>query len=72
MMNPDGVIVGNSRTNLSGVDLNRRWSNNALDPVLTPEVYSLKGYMDRYRNQILMYLDIHGNPLGEGIFFHAS
>ena len=26
MMNPDGVIVGNSRTGFAGCDLNRRWS----------------------------------------------
>ena len=25
MLNPDGVIIGNSRVNLGGVDMNRRW-----------------------------------------------
>lgn len=25
MMNPDGVIYGNSRCNLAGVDINRQW-----------------------------------------------
>ena len=25
MLNPDGVVVGNQRVNLSGADLNRRW-----------------------------------------------
>jgi murein tripeptide amidase MpaA len=25
MVNPDGVIHGNYRSNLSGVDLNRKW-----------------------------------------------
>ncbi len=25
MMNPDGVIHGNSRTNVNGYDLNRCW-----------------------------------------------
>jgi len=25
MLNPDGVIVGNYRCNLSGADLNRQW-----------------------------------------------
>ena len=24
-LNPDGVVVGNQRVNLSGADLNRRW-----------------------------------------------
>jgi murein tripeptide amidase MpaA len=27
MVNPDGVIEGNSRCNLSGVDLNRQWTD---------------------------------------------
>ena len=27
MMNPDGVIHGNYRSNISGYDLNRKWSN---------------------------------------------
>ena len=25
MLNPDGVIIGNNRTSLSGYDLNRQW-----------------------------------------------
>jgi murein tripeptide amidase MpaA len=27
MVNPDGVIYGNFRTNLAGFDLNRQWRN---------------------------------------------
>ena len=30
-MNPDGVILGNSRCNLHGFDLNRQWKNPSLD-----------------------------------------
>ena len=41
MINPDGVIFGNYRTNLSGLDLNRKW--NAQDyHQLFPEVTSIK------------------------------
>ena len=28
MLNPDGVIIGNSRCNLYGYDLNRQWKQN--------------------------------------------
>ena len=37
MLNPDGVIHGNYRTNLSGIDLNRVWNN--ADRQLSPEIY---------------------------------
>lgn len=31
----------------------------------------MKEYMMRHKNQILMYLDLHGHTRGEGIFFYA-
>ena len=71
MLNPDGVIIGNSRVNLAGVDMNRRWGVSVMEPNVTPEVYMLKEFMSRYKNQILMYLDLHGHTKGEGIFFYA-
>ena len=71
MLNPDGVIIGNSRVNLGGVDMNRRWAANILKKSVSPEVHTLKDYMIRYKNQILMYLDMHGHTQGEGIFFYA-
>ena len=40
MVNPDGVVIGNSRSSLSGVDLNRRWSLPS--PIMHPEIYFLK------------------------------
>lgn len=30
MVNPDGVIHGNSRCNLAGLDLNRNWGSEVL------------------------------------------
>ena len=50
MLNPDGVIIGNNRVNLGGVDMNRRWGDNVLKPMITPEVCMLKEYMKRYKN----------------------
>jgi len=40
MLNPDGVAIGNSRSSLVGVDLNRRWNNP--NSVIHPEIYFLK------------------------------
>lgn len=40
MVNPDGVFLGNSRCNLHGVDLNRKWINPQLSS--EPEVYYIK------------------------------
>lgn len=34
MINPDGVIHGNSRTSAAGCDLNRRWKNP--NPIVQP------------------------------------
>lgn len=34
MLNPDGVIHGNYRTNLAGIDLNRVW--DSADKTLSP------------------------------------
>ncbi len=40
MVNPDGVVMGNSRCSLAGVDLNWWWSwPNSL---IHPEIYFLK------------------------------
>lgn len=40
MMNPDGVVLGNSRCNVSGDDLNRKWTDP--DPNFHPEIFYVK------------------------------
>jgi cytosolic carboxypeptidase protein 2/3 len=44
MLNPDGVSIGNSRTSLSGYDLNQCWKNP--DRFIHPEVFYAKKLMD--------------------------
>ena len=40
MLNPDGVINGNYRCSLAGVDLNRRWK--VPSKLLYPEIFESK------------------------------
>ena len=40
MLNPDGVIVGNYRGSLTGLDLNRQWQNP--NSKLSIEIYAMK------------------------------
>jgi hypothetical protein len=43
MVNIDGVIVGNYRSNLYGFDLNRCWIKS--DPIKHPEIFIIKNYI---------------------------
>eukprot|EP00929_Paragymnodinium_shiwhaense_P049226 TRINITY_DN24845_c0_g1_i1.p1 TRINITY_DN24845_c0_g1~~TRINITY_DN24845_c0_g1_i1.p1 ORF type:complete len:1503 (+),score=419.36 TRINITY_DN24845_c0_g1_i1:104-4612(+) len=68
MLNPDGVVQGNYRCSLAGVDLNRCFSQPHRR--LHPEIWSLK---DRLRNRrVEVYLDFHGHSKQEGIFFYGG
>ena len=40
MLNPDGVVYGNYRSSMLGVDLNRRWKNPS--KFLHPSIYYAK------------------------------
>jgi len=62
MINPDGVIIGNSRSSLAGVDLNRRWGNP--NPTMHSEIYFLKKNMEATQSQsagITTFCDLHGH-----------
>ena len=56
-MNPDGVFLGNLRTNALGVNLNREWSEP--DSGKSPEVYHV---LERMKHTgVDMALDVHGD-----------
>ena len=62
MVNVDGVIHGNSRTNLLGYDLNRSWEDT--DPFKSIECHLLWQFL--YRNyqendEISWVMDLHGH-----------
>ena len=72
MVNPDGVVIGNSRSSLAGVDLNRRWSMP--NSIMHPEVYFLKAQMRVSQKQssgISMFCDLHGHNKQMNCFIYG-
>lgn len=61
MLNPDGVMHGNYRCSLLGVDLNRKWDNP--NRLLHPTIFYAKQLI-RYLNwerKVTLYCDMHGH-----------
>ncbi|KAL4479175.1 hypothetical protein ABPG72_009005 [Tetrahymena utriculariae] len=69
MVNPDGVVVGNSRASVKGVDLNRGWE--ACDSNVYPEIYCIKQRIQQLNDEnksVFMFLDLHGHTVKPGSF----
>jgi cytosolic carboxypeptidase protein 2/3 len=47
MLNPDGVIAGNTRTGVAGKDLNRQYRKS--NEIVFPEVISIIDYVMRLK-----------------------
>lgn len=62
MVNPDGVIHGNSRCNLAGLDLNRQWSDVGMKKLI-PECQGLRKYIwgKLSEGSVEMIIDLHGH-----------
>jgi hypothetical protein len=72
MLNPEGVICGNSRCSITGTDLNRRW--NAPDEILHPQVFYLKNLMKKLiteKKSILAFCDLHGHTRKNSSFIYG-
>jgi hypothetical protein len=82
MVNPDGVIIGNYRTNMAGNDLNRKY--HAPDDKLHPTVCAIKKlvstttYTDGYseesvseENQVFAFIDMHGHSKKKNVFVYG-
>jgi murein tripeptide amidase MpaA len=72
MLNPDGVIHGNSRTNLIGYDINRNWDVSS--PTKTAETLQIWSYLlqlvqEEYRIQWSFDLHGHSKELGYFAYF---
>ena len=72
MLNPDGVIYGNYRCSLLGVDLNRRWQSPS--KYLHPTVFYTKRFMQYFseEHEIALYCDMHGHSMKKNMFMYAN
>lgn len=72
MVNPDGVCAGNYRTNLLGLDLNRRWDESRSknhQEALHVRRYITQLYKSR---RIAIVLDLHGHSRKLFSFFYGN
>jgi hypothetical protein len=66
MLNPDGVVAGNNRTSLAGVDLNRKWKEPLRD--LYPSIAAAK----QISSQSSAFIDLHGHSKKECCFMYGN
>lgn len=71
MLNPDGVIIGNYRCSLAGVDLNRQWA--APNPKLHPEIFACMTMIKKTLESrpIYFFCDIHGHSRNKNLFMYG-
>lgn len=64
VVNPDGVILGNCRCSLEGVDINRRWTGPSSNVQLEiPQNTAIKQLVQKIKqsHHIAFFLDLHGH-----------
>lgn len=68
MLNPDGVVLGNSRTCATGKDMNREFKTR--NKILYPEICALKRFCNKIleSNDIEMFFDFHGHSRKKNMF----
>ncbi|XP_031969262.1 cytosolic carboxypeptidase 2 [Corvus moneduloides] len=71
MLNPDGVVVGNSRCSLVGRDPNRAYGT-AL-PGSFPGVWHLRAMVQRVlvEREVVLYCDFHGHSRKNNVFMYG-
>ncbi|WIA16325.1 hypothetical protein OEZ85_013024 [Tetradesmus obliquus] len=71
MLNPDGVVAGNYRSSLAGVDLNRCWDKaiQQLHPTIFHARKLLEALVDAGR--LALTIDIHGHSSALDAFFYG-
>jgi len=71
MLNPDGVIVGNTRCSLASVDLNRMYTDP--DRKLHPTIWHVKRLIEQFRDdrKVVLYCDFHGHSRRHNVFMYG-
>lgn len=71
MLNPDGVIVGNSRCSLAARDLNRQFKHTSRD--LCPTVWHVKQLLRRLMEErgVALFCDFHGHSRRNNAFLYG-
>eukprot|EP00656_Telonema_subtile_P050053 TRINITY_DN6382_c0_g1_i4.p1 TRINITY_DN6382_c0_g1~~TRINITY_DN6382_c0_g1_i4.p1 ORF type:complete len:1182 (+),score=250.10 TRINITY_DN6382_c0_g1_i4:89-3634(+) len=71
MLNPDGVIHGNYRCSLAGVDLNRKWGKPSKK--LNPSIYHTKQMISKLQEtrEVFAFVDIHGHSRKKNAFMYG-
>lgn len=71
MLNPDGVIVGNSRNSLAGKDLNRQYRTVIRETY--PSIWYTKTMVKRLCDEVgvLMYCDMHAHSRKHNVFVYG-
>ena len=63
MVNIDGVVYGNSRCDLSGTDINRRWTRNP-NKHMYPIIAGIRTLFNRLKMdeyEFDYFIDLHGH-----------
>ena len=74
MLNPDGVINGNYRCSLAGIDLNRRWDRPSR--IWHPTIWHTKQMIKQFNlppnaGRVLAYIDLHGHSRKKNVFIYG-
>ena len=68
ILNPDGVVLGNYRSCIEGVDLNRRWQSSEL-----PVILALRRYIQTLGSErkIALFCDLHAHAKKNNAFIYG-
>jgi len=71
MLNPDGVINGNYRCSLMGVDLNRKWNeaSKKFHPTIAYTKQMIRQFMKE--REVILFCDFHGHSRKKNIFMYG-